>query len=42
VVSPALATLLAIDLGLSHVLWLALLIYIATLSAFPPPTVAKR
>jgi hypothetical protein len=42
VVSPALATLLAIDLGLSHVLWLALLIYIATLSAFPRPAVANR
>jgi hypothetical protein len=42
VVSPALATLLAIDLGLSPVLWLALLIYIATLSAFPTPAVANR
>ena len=42
VVSPALATLLAIDLGLTKVLWLALLIYVATLSAFPAHSVANR
>jgi hypothetical protein len=35
VVSPALATLLAIDLGLTTVLWLALLAYGLILCAFP-------
>ena len=35
VVSPALATLLAVDLGFTAVLWLALLIYAITLPAFP-------
>jgi hypothetical protein len=42
VVSPALATLLAIDFGLTTVLLLALLIYVAAISAFPPHAVADR
>jgi hypothetical protein len=42
VVSPALATLLAIDFGLTTVLFLALLIYGATLSVFPPRAVANH
>jgi spermidine synthase len=41
VVSPALASLLAIDVGLTTVLFLALLIYSATLSVFPPRAVAN-
>jgi hypothetical protein len=35
VVSPVLATLLAVDLGFTAVLWLALAIYAITLPAFP-------
>jgi hypothetical protein len=42
VVSPALASLLAIDFGLTTVLFLALLIYGATLSVFPPRAVANH
>jgi hypothetical protein len=42
VLSPALATLLAIDFGLTSVLWCALLIYALALSAFPAGVVANR
>ena len=35
VVSPALATLLAIDIGLTAVLWLALALYLLIAAAFP-------
>ncbi len=38
VVSPALATLLAIDLGFTVVLWLALALYLLVLAAFPRAT----
>jgi hypothetical protein len=41
VVSPALASLLAIDFGLTTVLLIALLIYGATLAVFPPRVVAN-
>lgn len=42
VVSPALATLLAIDLGFTVVLWLALALYLLVLAAFPRATTSCR
>ena len=37
VVSAALATLLAVDLGFSAVLWIALALYVLVLAVFPGP-----
>jgi hypothetical protein len=41
VVSPVLATLLAVDLGFTAVLWLALALYVATPWAWPQSAAAR-